>query len=43
MHKKWRKINFFHFLIFINKPFIKEGFEDYLSISSFKKNVNKHD
>ena len=35
MHKKWRKINFF--LFFINKLFIKEGFENYLSIATFKK------
>ena len=37
MHKKWRKIIFFYFVLFINKLFIKEGFENYLSIASFKK------
>jgi len=37
MHKKWRKIIFYHFEFFINKPIIKEGLKDYLNISYFKK------
>ena len=32
-----KKLLFYHFEFFINKPFIREGFKDYLSIPSLKK------